>query len=704
MAALALAPAVRRLPGPRPRVARRLRRPRLPLSAPAGRGARGRLRGRPLLRARALPRRPPRRHGHGGGGAAPAARAAGRRGPHAARDGRARGRPRRQPRPAAPGRLAGGGAGGGRWWPDASSSATSSCRARAGPSVRSSAPRRSLAAGLLAAPQLLPTLVLAREAGRSVTGLANRDRPLPGLFGLVLRYASHTPAPPRSPWPRCPSPSPRPRSACWAWPSPSASPCSGDAARSPRPARPASSSTSPSASWPDSRSPRSGARGARPQGARLRAYFLVAALASAAVLSVAAAAVGPLPESLAGAVGVLALSLILYFSLATSPHTVRAGLWLLPLTVSFLLQPGGRRPWELYPTQADLYEGSATRRALWNAMGAGAHERTLALVARLAARPGEGPRLRELDGPRRRPVRRTATTRWSPCARGRPWAAMGVGGTLPGAFFRSEPRGWRRSACAGCRCRPPRWSPRASASPATPWTSSWSRGGGGSSRCPSPPPPRSRSSRCSPTPSASRRDARSRGWRRGWPPAALRAQPARRAWTPRSGPGSARTCGRASRTRARPVFDSWTDPGGGFAAHRYLGRLRLPGRYLVDGVSLEARPDAGRLLLARLAVFDALTGALTPVSLPAAFVSDSGPAGRARGHAAGPPLRGRAAARGPGWRSGARDARRRRGGPARAGACRPRSASTPSQRGVRDRGRRARADASPPARARGARR
>ena len=66
------------------------------------------------------------------------------------------------------------------------------------PSPRGPSPRASLfallAAALLAAPQLVPTLVLARDAGRSVTGLANRDRPLAGLFGLVLRYASHTPA------------------------------------------------------------------------------------------------------------------------------------------------------------------------------------------------------------------------------------------------------------------------------------------------------------------------------------------------------------------------------------------------------------------------------------------------------------------------------------------------------------------------------
>src|SRR5207245_1788034 len=51
-----------------------------------------------------------------------------------------------------------------------------------------------VAAGLLASPQLVPTLVAARDAGRSMTALADRERPLPGLFGLVLRYASHTPA------------------------------------------------------------------------------------------------------------------------------------------------------------------------------------------------------------------------------------------------------------------------------------------------------------------------------------------------------------------------------------------------------------------------------------------------------------------------------------------------------------------------------
>lgn len=49
---------------------------------------------------------------------------------------------------------------------------------------------------LLAAPQLLPALLAVREAGRPLTGLAStHSDALPGLAGLILRYASHSPAP-----------------------------------------------------------------------------------------------------------------------------------------------------------------------------------------------------------------------------------------------------------------------------------------------------------------------------------------------------------------------------------------------------------------------------------------------------------------------------------------------------------------------------
>lgn len=490
-----------------------------------------------------------------------------------------------------------------------------------GPSVRTSA-LALLAAGLLASPQLLPTLVLARDAGRSVTGLANHDRPLPGLFGLVLRYASHTPAASLAlaALPLALTQAPirvlgLALALCLAlqW------------GRGPLSAPGAPglvfdltlcilAGLSLSAQWRARRAP---------EGARLRAYFLVAALASAAVLSVAAAAVGPLPESLAGAVGVLALSLILYFSLAKSPHTVRAGLWLLPLTVSFLLQPGGRRPWEIYPTEADLYEGSATRRALWNAMGAGAHERTLALAR-------EWPRDQERD---------LAYANWTGLLGGRSangydpmvslrtraaLGGMGVGGTLPGAFLRSDPA---RLETLGIR-----WVEVPAAALSAP------RIGFAGDPVDLKLEPGRR--RFFPLPIAPATEIQvvsllSDAVRvpQGTEVARVEARLATgRAFelSLRAGVDTAEWSWERPDVRPRvahslaPVFGSWRDSGGGFAAHRYLGRLRLPGRYLVDGVSLEARPDGGRLLVERLAVYDALTGALTPVSLPATFVSDSG--------------------------------------------------------------------------------
>jgi len=490
-----------------------------------------------------------------------------------------------------------------------------------GPSVRASL-LALLAAGLLAAPQLVPTLVLARDAGRSVTGLANRDRPLPGLFGLVLRYASHTPAASLAlaALPLALTQTPirvlgLALALCLAlqW------------GRGPLSAPGAPglvfeltlcvlAGLSLSAQWRARR---------RPEGARLRAYFLIAALASAAVLSVAAAAVGPLPESLAGAVGVLALSLILYFSLATSPHAVRAGLWLLPLTVSFLLQPGGRRPWDLYPTEGDLYEGSATRRALWNAMGAGVRERMLALVR-------DWPRDQERD---------LAYANWVGLEGGRSangydpmvplrtrvaLGGMGVGGTLPNAFFRSEPA---RLEMLGVR-----WVQVPAGSLTAPRI-----GFAGDPVDLRLDPGRRRFFPLPMTPATEVQVVSLLSDAVGVAQAQEVARVEARLATGRSfelslraGVDTAEWSWERPDVRPRvahqlaPVFGTWTDPGAGFAAHRYLGRLRLPGRYLVDGVSVEARPEAGRLLLGRLAVFDALTGAVTPVSLPAAFVSDGG--------------------------------------------------------------------------------
>jgi hypothetical protein len=481
-------------------------------------------------------------------------------------------------------------------------------------------PRASLvavAAGvLLAAPQLLPTLIAAGDAGRVVTGLADVDRPYPGLFGLILRYVSHTPAGAlalaalplaltRTPvrvlglslaiclalqWGRGPLAAPGALALVF------------DLTLA------ILAGLSLSAQWRARH---------EPLGARLRAYFLTACLGSSAALSVAAAAVAPLPETLAGAVGVLAVSLILYFSLASSPHRLRAAIWLLPLTVSFLLQPSGRRPWEQVPRRAEIEQGTATRQGLLRAMGGGTGERVLALVREWPA--GQEPDL--------------AYGNWLGLAGGRsangydpmvPWrtrallGGMGVGGTLPGAFFRTDPA---RLEAVGVR-----WV-------MVPTSALVARGGG---------------DRIDATLSAGERrffpvpispatdvdvvsllsDAVGVGqdavvaWMR------VRLATGRSFELPvRAGVHTAEWAWDRPDVRRRvahgraPVAESWRDPQG-FEGHRYRGHVALPGRYVIDAIEIEAT-GPGRLTVAQVAVHDGAMQTTRPVSLPAAYVSET---------------------------------------------------------------------------------
>src|SRR5262249_12798817 len=73
-----------------------------------------------------------------------------------------------------------------------------------------------------------------------------------------------------------------------------------------------------------------------------------------------------------------------------------------------------------------------------------------------------------------------------------------------------------------------------------------------------------------------------------------------------------------------PVAESWPGPDGSFQGHRYQAVLRLPGRYWVDGVRVEREGGPGGFPVARLAVFDAVTGRTAAASLAAGFVSDTG--------------------------------------------------------------------------------
>ena len=117
------------------------------------------------------------------------------------------------------------------------------------------------------------------------------------------------------------------------------------------------------------------------RGRRLRAYFLVASLASVGVLSIAAATLGGLPDQLAAAVGLYAIALIAYFALADADGDVTAGVFLLPLAVSFALQPTSREVFKTAPTRAQLVTGTPTRHVVDRALGElGSDPRVLTLV------------------------------------------------------------------------------------------------------------------------------------------------------------------------------------------------------------------------------------------------------------------------------------------------------------------------------------
>ncbi len=476
-----------------------------------------------------------------------------------------------------------------------------------------------LAGLLLAAPQVLPTLLAAREAGRSMTGFADTTGQLPGATGLLLRYTSHTPAPALAlsalplaftqlpvralgsgllislalQWGRGPLAAPGALALVF------------DLTLS------LLAGLSLSAQWR-----------ARQQalGLRLRAYFLVASVASAATLSVAAAALGPLADALSGGVGILALALILYFPNATAKGPVRASLFLLPLTVSFLLQPQGRKAWETAPTRLELERGTGTREALDRAMGPRRAEPSLALVHRW-------PKEEALDlayanlGPL---MGRRSVNGYDPMVPLRTRVAlgmMGAGGTLPRSFLTGEPG---RLEALGIRFVQ---VPIASLE-VPPESGSW----GSSLRVPvvlgqarffAFPPTYAQEVRL--VSSLAEAIAVPQGEtvavvhvrlvsgrvlsfpvRAGietaeWAHDRLDVKPA------------------VAHYRA-PVAESWPIAGQGFSGHRYQGAFDLRARYFLDGVTVERRPGAGSLLVTRVALLD--RERIVPASLDAAYLSD----------------------------------------------------------------------------------
>jgi hypothetical protein len=226
-----------------------------------------------------------------------------------------------------------------------------------------------LAGVLLASPQLLPTLVALGEAGGGGVGAADRAAaPLQGVAGFVVRYVSHSPAPifalAAVPLLRG-VPALRAAAAVVVLVLLLFALRGGPDVRGPLPlafdlALAVLAGLALEAQWR--------AR-LQPDGRRVRRLALVAALFAAAALSIATTVTGPLAPELQAPVGLLALALILHFWLAGSRDAVYAHVFLLPLVVSFLMQPLGRQAWAGAPTVAELVQPTPTRAALDRVMG-----------------------------------------------------------------------------------------------------------------------------------------------------------------------------------------------------------------------------------------------------------------------------------------------------------------------------------------------
>ena len=484
---------------------------------------------------------------------------------------------------------------------------------------------------LLAAPQVLPTLLLARDAGPAVKGLAaSADAVQPGATGLVLRYASHTPAPSlalaalplltrQAPvrvlvaalvlslglqWGRGPLAAP------------GSLPLLFELTLS------ILAGLSLSAQWQARR---------EALGRRLRTYFLVASLASAAALSVAAAALGPLPQTLAGATGVLALAIILYLPNANDPDPIKAGVFLLPLTVSFLLQPHGRGAWASGPSEADLRQGSGTRAAIDRAMGESREEPALTLATSWPRNEATDLAFANLAGP----LGRRSVNGYVPLARWRTLEALGgmrPGGLLPRAFLETP-----QALLEGLGVRWVQAPAYVLAQPAR------------ASRSDLPLPSGRR--RVFPFAVVAATEVRVESYLTDGAVvgqddlvavvhARLAASGRDFTFPLRAGVDTAeRAYDDAAvrpqvRHRRAPIARSTSE--GGAQRYSYEGTFSLPGRYYLDGVGIERAPGAGNLVLGDVILYDAVGGRANVSSNVGRYLSD---ASRFREAAATPSIR-----------------------------------------------------------------
>jgi hypothetical protein len=479
-----------------------------------------------------------------------------------------------------------------------------------------------IAAGvLLAAPQLVPTLVALGEAGQGKPGAAEGPgAALAGVTGFVVRTISHTPAPVFA---LAALPLLRERGALrltaaaalalglafGAWGEPSeagALPLAFDLVL----ALLAGLSLSTQWRWR-----------LEPRGRRLRLLTAVVALFAAAALSVATTVTGPLPQELAGPVGLLALGLIFYVLLAGSRRTVTAHVFALPLAAAFLLQPWGRHAWQGAPTVAALEEGSPTRRAIDHVMGPRRRERTLTI-----AQTWPGARVDDLGWANlatlvgRRNVE--GYDPLVPASRREALDGMRADGTLPVEFLETDPG---RLELLGVR-----WVQVPTSSLVVPVD----QAGLGDAVDVILEPPRPRLFALPFTDATEVRIAsflsNATGVSQGEIIAECVAQTAtgREIWLPiRAGVDTAEWAWERPdvrdnvRHQRAPILESFPVREG-FSGHKYLGVLRLPGRFAVAALRFRAWPDAPPLTVLRVGLRDEVTGRASGVGLVSGYLSD----------------------------------------------------------------------------------
>jgi hypothetical protein len=488
-------------------------------------------------------------------------------------------------------------------------------RARVGPVLGA-----MLAGVLLAAPQLVPTLVALAETGSGGAGATRAAPSLAGAAGLVVRYVSHSPAPvfALAAVPLVASvPALRATATVVALvlvlfaargrpDAAGALPLALDLALA------VLGGLSLSAQW-DARS--------APRGRRLRLLALIAALFSAAGLSVATTVTGPLPLALAAPVGLLALGLVLYFSLAEASDPVAARVFLLPLLASFLLQPWGRQAWAGAPTPSELREPTATRAAIDHVMGPRVWERTLTLAT---AWP-EGSERDFAWGNLASFTARRNVNGYDPLAprsRRAVLDGMGADGTVPPGLLDTDPG---RLELLGVRFVQVATS--ALAAPAGP-----DGLGGALDVVVEPPRPH-----LFPLPLTRATEVRLVSYLSGAVAASqgqivaecvARLASGREIWLPiKAGVDTAewaweREDVRSSVRHSKATVHASHPAPGGFTGHQYLAVLRLPGRFAVTALRFRAWPGAPPLWIVRAGLRDAETGRSVGLSTASAYLSD----------------------------------------------------------------------------------